>query len=126
MGRPIKKSFLRLIYLHANVDGINIDAVESSTLKQAGSRRYRVTTDNGTEVCQLVASDTPTKGQMYIVSRDSAGNTYWVVKLTRHKATVVQRTLVEDSTYQFESNQAVAHNFGASPVPGVSVSIEYD
>jgi hypothetical protein len=67
-------------------------------LSQKGSRRYRVTNDQGTDTCRLVPTgdngvNSPTvaqitaaggplaAGQMTIQASDSAGGTYWVGKL---------------------------------------------
>jgi hypothetical protein len=58
----------------------------SDVVKQAGSRRYKVKTADGTAVVKLVASDTPAFGQGNLVATDAAGNTYYVTKLTAHKA----------------------------------------
>jgi hypothetical protein len=125
MGRPVKPSTSRALYVYANVDGTHIDSGENIT-KQVGSRRYKVTTNHGTTVCRLVASDTPSLGQLYTVAKDSDNNTYWVIKLTTNHATVVQRTLV-GASYQFANNtvgdQAVEHRYGNAPVANKTVQL---
>lgn len=121
MARSLKKSNLTLINVSANVDGTNIDTGEN-IVKQVRARGYRVTTVNGTATCDLVASDTPARYKMNMVAVDSDGNTYWIIKLTRHRATLVQRTLVGVS-YQFASMSAATHNFGVVPVAGKSVQL---
>ena len=57
-------------------------------VKQAGSRRYKVRTADGTAVVKLVAA-APAFGQATITATDSAGKTYYVTKLTAHKALLV-------------------------------------
>jgi hypothetical protein len=77
-------------------------------LSQKGSRRYRVTNDQGTDTCRLVPTgingnedvNNPTvaavtaaggpvaAGQMTIQATDSAGGTYWVGKLEGQTALV--------------------------------------
>ena len=86
------------IVIYANVAGGG--AVAGDIIKQVGSRRYKVTTAAGTARVNLVASNSPAAGQAYIVATDSDSNTYWVTKLTAHRATLTPRTLV-GSAYQF-------------------------
>ena len=125
MGRPLRKDYLHGLYVYANVDGAHIDSGET-VIKQVRTRGYKVNATHGVGTCNLVASDTPVQGEMYTVAKDSDNNTYWVIKLTRHKATLVQRTLV-GSAYQFANNlshdEAVKHVFGSSPVAGESVQL---
>lgn len=54
-------------------------------IKQQSSRRYKVQTADGTQVCKLVAA-APAAGEMTITATDSSGKTYYVTKLTAHKA----------------------------------------
>ena len=60
-------------------------------VKQEASRRYKVTTADGTAVCRLVADDTPAFKEAYIVATSAAGGTYYVIKLTAHRATLVAK-----------------------------------
>lgn len=64
-------------------------AVNGDIVKQEASRRYLVTTAQGTSQCSLVAA-APAAGQMTIIATDSGGKTYYVTKLTAHKALVTQ------------------------------------
>jgi len=57
---------------------------------QKGSSRYLVKTSEGTAVCKLVAATPSAVGEMTITATDSAGKTYYVTKLTSHKAVVTQ------------------------------------
>jgi hypothetical protein len=61
-------------------------------LKQEASHRYLVQNSDGKGQCKLVASDTLAEGEMYITATDANGATYWVTKLTAHKARLKQRT----------------------------------
>jgi hypothetical protein len=58
-------------------------------VRQTGSRRYRVTTADGTENLVLVAA-APAAGEMTMTAEDSAGGTYYVTKLTAHRAVIVK------------------------------------
>ena len=125
MGRPVKPSTSRALYVYANVDGTHIDSGENIT-KQVGSRRYKVTTTHGTAVCRLAATDTPAQFQMYSVAKDSDNNTYWIIKLTTNHATLVHRTLV-GSAYQFANatigDEAVEHRYGNAPIANKTVQL---
>jgi hypothetical protein len=130
MGRPLKKHYLNRLYVYANVDGTHTDSGEY-IVKQSGSRSYKVTSNHGTAVCHLVASDTPAHYQMYTVAKDSNNNTYWVIKLTRHRATLIHRTKAGAPPYQFANSsvgdEAVEHVFGEAPVTGKTVQlVNYD
>jgi hypothetical protein len=65
-------------------------------IKQQSSRRYLVQNSQGRGVCKLSAGvgggHTLTAGNMHIVATDGGGATYYVMKLTAHKAVVVNRT----------------------------------
>jgi hypothetical protein len=61
-------------------------------IKQVGSRRYRIQTQDGTAVCTLKASAPTAAGEMAIVATDSASGTYYVTKLTGRKATLKRGT----------------------------------
>jgi hypothetical protein len=57
-------------------------------IKQEGSRRYKILTRDGISVCKLVAG-TPAYQQATVTATDSTGHTYYVTKLTAHKALLV-------------------------------------
>lgn len=58
--------------------------------RQRGSHRYYVTTADGSAVCQLKTSGAASAvGEMTIKATDSAGKTYYVQKITAHRATLV-------------------------------------
>jgi hypothetical protein len=62
-------------------------------IKQEASHRYLVQNAQGIGQCKLVATNSPSAGEMYIVATDENGSTYWVTKLTAHKARLKQRTM---------------------------------
>ena len=86
-------------------------------ISQKNARRFKVKTTDGTEVCSLVAATPSAAGQMAIVATDSAGGTYWVVKISNHKA-----VLVANTGTQFADDSPAQWTFG-SPVANVSVRI---
>lgn len=64
-------------------------------VKQVGTRRYLVETADGSMVCSLVTDGVANAaGEMTITATDANGNTYYVSKLTRRRATLVR--LVDD------------------------------
>jgi hypothetical protein len=76
------------IIIHANIDGTTAVA---DIIRQVRTRGYKVKTAiDGVGVCNLVADDTPAVGRAYITATDNNGNTYFVTKLTAHKATLTQ------------------------------------
>ena len=77
-------------------------AVAGDIVKQEASRRYLVTTAQGTSDCSLVAAP-PLAGEMTMTATDSAGGTYYPIKLTQNKATIVKggRTGTQFDTHSF-------------------------
>jgi hypothetical protein len=67
-------------------------------MKQEGSRRYLVQNAQGQGICKL-STGTLAAGQMHIIATDSAGDTYWVTKLTSRKANVYPRSNTGTSIY---------------------------
>jgi len=78
------------IIAYAYIPAINggSSSVIADIKKQTNDRRYKVTTAQGTGLCQLVAA-APAAGQMTIKATDQAGKTYYVTKLTANKAVLV-------------------------------------
>jgi hypothetical protein len=59
-------------------------------ISQKATRRFKVEAgSDGIGVCTLVTTTPLAAGQMWIMATDSAGGTYYVAKLTAHKATLV-------------------------------------
>lgn len=126
MARSLKKSYLHKIYVYAQVDDSHLDGGEIIT-KQVRGRGYKVVSTHAPDgaICNLVATDSPAAGEMFTLAQDSDGNTYYITKLTRHKATLVQKEQIDTPPFQFAngSDQAVKHNFGDSAVAGQSVQL---
>jgi len=61
-------------------------------VKQEASRRYLVKNADGEGQCTLVTTSTLAAGQMNIVATDWNGSTYYVRKLTAHRAVLVTST----------------------------------
>ena len=59
--------------------------------QQKGSHRYKIKTADGTAVCKLVATTSLAVNEAYMVAT-ATGGTYYVTKLTAHKARLVTKT----------------------------------
>ena len=57
-------------------------------VKQENTRRYKVITADGTAYCNLVTHTPTAIGQVMMIATDSNNATYYVTKLTAHKATL--------------------------------------
>jgi hypothetical protein len=93
------------IVIRANTD--DEGAKVGDIIKQVSTRRYKVKTTDGIKVCKLVADSTPADGEAYIVAT-ATGGTYYVTKLTAHRATLVAKTGDEAL-----DGQAVEWTFGS-------------
>lgn len=87
-------------------------------MKFHNDRSLRVVTADGTGVCKLVAA-TPGAGEMNIIAADSAGNTYYVTRLSEHLAVVTRNA---GSTHQFATGARVKWSESAA-VLNTSVKI---
>jgi hypothetical protein len=87
-------------------------------IRQVGGRRYKVKTADGTANCKLKGSAVSSVGDMTIIAQDSAGGSYYVTKLTAHKATITRGTGT-----QFATGSAVRWTFGAA-VLNTSVTLD--
>ena len=81
--------------------------VALDVIKQTGSRRYLVTDGTNTGVVTLVADAVDAAGEANIVATDSAGGTYYVTKLTAHRALLTRGTGT-----QFATGQSVPWTLG--------------
>jgi hypothetical protein len=61
-------------------------------VKQVSAKRFKVTSQDGTAVCKLVAATPGAAGEMAIVATDASAGTYWVSKISGRKVTLVQNT----------------------------------
>ena len=61
-------------------------------IRQVGANRFKVRTADGTMICKLKASTASAAGEMDIQATDAAAGTYFVTKLTSHRANLTQGT----------------------------------
>jgi hypothetical protein len=103
------------------------EVTTGDVIKQVNGRSYKVITSDGTAVCKLVTTEVKTANQMSIKATDSAGNTYFVAKLTARKAVLVPAANVHGGTTtigsQFASGTTAKWTFG-SAVANTTVTIE--
>jgi len=91
----------------------------SDVVQQKGSRRYKLRNQDGVAVCRLFARAPVAVGEASLVATDSSGKTYYVTKLTRHKALLTQ---FGAAGWEFASDTDVEWTLGAA-VLHVSVSV---
>ena len=96
-----------------------VSAKVADIIKQEASTRYLVRTADGYGQCKLVASNSPSAGQMYIVATDVNGSTYWVTKLTARRAILTQRTM--NGSYAFVNTARAGWTFGSASAGVVSI-----
>ncbi len=95
-------------------------AVAGDIVKQVGTRRYKVTTAQGTGKCKLVAA-APAAGQMTVAATDSLGSTYYVTKLTENLATLTQNT-DGGSGFEFDTGERARWSLAAATTGIVQVA----
>jgi hypothetical protein len=107
--------------------GAGAEVTTGDIIKQVNTRSYKVQTSGGVGVCKLVTTEAKDAGQMSIKATDSAGNTYFVAKLTSRKVVLVPAANVHGGTTtigsQFVSGSTAKWTFGAA-VAGTTVTIE--
>ena len=80
-------------------------------IRQVSTTRYKVTDGTRTGIVALTTTEADAAGEGSILATDSAGGTYYVTKLTAHKATLVRGTGT-----QFATGEAVQWTFDAATV----------
>ena len=107
--------------------GAGAEVTTGDIIKQVNTRSYKVQTSDGVAVCKLVTTEAKDANQMSIKATDSAGNTYFVAKLTSRKAVLVPAANVHGGTTtigsQFASGATAKWTFG-SAVVNTTVTIE--
>ena len=100
--------------------GAGSEVTTGDIIKQVGGRRYKVQTSGGVGVCSLVTTEDKDANQMSIKATDSAGNTYFVAKLTGRLVVLVPAANVHGGTTtigsQFASGTTAMWTFGAAVV----------
>jgi hypothetical protein len=111
----------------AKIGSAGTEYTTGDVIKQVNTRSYKVITADGTAVCKLVTTEVKTANQMSIKATDSAGNTYFVAKLTSRKAVLVPAANVHGGTTtigsQFASGTTAKWTFGTAVV-NTTVTIE--
>jgi hypothetical protein len=92
----------------------------SDIVKQEASQRYLVKNTDGIGQCKLVASDTPTAGQMNLIATDTNGSTYWVTKLTARRCILTRRTM--STAYLFATNGSAGWTIASASTGVVSIA----
>jgi hypothetical protein len=97
-------------------------AIAGDIVKQESSRRYFVDTNQGHGQCRLVTTSTGnlTIGQMNLFATDVNGSTYFVEKLTAHKAYLVQYQV--SGSFAYNNNQAARWTIGSASTGTVSIA----
>ena len=80
------------IIIRANTSAGGTTAKVGDIIKQSNTRSYKVKTADGIKICKLGTTATPAPGGAYIVATAASGGTYYVTKLTAHRATLVAKT----------------------------------
>lgn len=88
--------------------------------KQEASRRYLVQTAQGTGQCKLVTTSTLASGEMYMTAVDVTGASYFVTKLTAHKAQVY-RYLDNGGTFELADGQVSRWGFDAATTGTIQI-----
>lgn len=92
-------------------------AVPVDIIRQVSTNRYKVTDGTRTGIVALQTTEADAAGEGSILATDSAAGTYYVTKLTAHKATLTRGTGT-----QFATGQAIQWTFG-SATEGATVKI---
>jgi hypothetical protein len=93
--------------------------------KQVSTRRYKVENATATAIAKLKSTIANAAGEMNIVATDASGGTYYVTKLTAHRATLVPASVARLSSSAgstFSSGQSARWSFAAAS--GSVVQIE--
>ena len=98
----------------ANVSGVS--SLQGDIVKQESSRRFKISTTDGTAVCHL-SNTAPQIGQVRITATDSDGGTYYIDKISARTAEVTQGNGI-----QFATGTKVPWNI-SSAVANVSIKI---
>jgi hypothetical protein len=101
-----------IIHARTTADGES-SVLNGDIIKQSSSRQYKVKTNDGIAICKLVASSNPAYREGYIKATDDNGNTYFVVKLTAHRARLIQWTNNE-STWLFADGATAPWTFDST------------
>ena len=105
------------IIIYANTSSGGTTAKIGDIIKQSNTRSYKVKTADGIKVCKLGTTATPAPRGAYIKATDDNGNTYFVTKLTAHKATLVQWTQNGANAWLYDSLDVAHWSFTGTMAP---------
>jgi hypothetical protein len=89
-------------------------------IKQVSTDRYKVETADGEMICQLVTDGVANAaGEMDITVVDADGKTYYVSKITAHRATLVQYGA---AGHLFSTGESAAWSFDAATTGYVQIA----
>ena len=94
-----------IVYADTDNNGSKIGDI----IKQRSTKRFLVTTADGTAICALKSSAVSAEGEMTITATDSVGGTYFVTKIGARRCTVTRGTGT-----QFATNSSVPWTFGSA------------
>jgi hypothetical protein len=95
------------IIVYANTD--NNGSKIGDIIKQRSTKRFLVTTADGTAICALKSSAVSAEGEMTITAVDSDGGTYFVTKIGSRRCTITRGTGT-----QFATDSSVSWSFDAA------------
>lgn len=95
-------------------------ALAGDIVKQEASRRYLVQNAEGVGQCKLATATPLTAGQMTIAATDANGSTYYVKKLTAHRATLIRNVM--SGSFLFADNAVAGWTLGAASAGIVSIA----
>ena len=92
MGRPLNKHYFygsttTILSVNANIGS---GSYSGTIIKQKSSKGFKVSTQAGTGIAYLTATDSLDANEMNLVAVDGNGGSYHVTKLTARRATVTQ------------------------------------
>lgn len=98
-------------------------ALAGDIVKQEASRRYLVQTAEGIGQARLTAAagGSLTEGQMNIIATDTLASTYYVTKLTAHRATLTRATN-GGSGYEYATGAVAGWSLNAATTGTVSIA----
>lgn len=108
------------IIIYANLVG-GSGGEMSDIIKQSSARRYKVRTPGYTGICKLVADSNPSINEAYIQATDDNGNTYFVTKITAHKATLTRWNQNMQEDWLFATGEAIKWTFGSTTANTVQI-----
>lgn len=109
-----------IVVLARAVAGTASTGIAGDIMKQEGTNRYLVNTADGVAICKLVTTSTLAVAQMTIIATDSKGSTYYVSKLTAHKALLTQKTMV--GSYEYVTGTPAHWSLSAATTGTVSIA----